>query len=161
MITRTPLVVSLCGIRCTRGDAGCVSRDTLSTAFVRALIRTRPQVIRIKERVEEKSGIPPDQQRLIFNGKQMCVAHRLVSYFSLRALRRKGLVVCALSVYLLCSHDLSPESHYSLLLHALLEGTTRSQSHNTRCRGVPCCTSCWHCEEEDGEDMVTTTTTRA
>lgn len=29
------------------------------------------QVSRIKERVEEKEGIPPVQQRLIYGGKQM------------------------------------------------------------------------------------------
>ncbi|XTI86175.1 ubiquitin [Cenococcum geophilum] len=31
------------------------------------------KVSRIKERVEEKEGIPPAQQRLIYGGKQMCV----------------------------------------------------------------------------------------
>jgi hypothetical protein len=30
-----------------------------------------PQISRIKERVEEKEGIPPAQQRLIYGGKQM------------------------------------------------------------------------------------------
>lgn len=31
------------------------------------------QISKIKERVEEKEGIPPVQQRLIYGGKQMCV----------------------------------------------------------------------------------------
>lgn len=33
------------------------------------------KVSKIKERVEEKEGIPPVQQRLIYGGKQMYVAH--------------------------------------------------------------------------------------
>lgn len=40
----------------------------------RAQLLTSPptqQVSRIKERVEEKEGIPPVQQRLIYGGKQM------------------------------------------------------------------------------------------
>jgi ubiquitin-like protein Nedd8 len=35
------------------------------------LLTPHPQIERIKERVEEKEGIPPPQQRLIFGGKQM------------------------------------------------------------------------------------------
>ncbi|XP_054011034.1 NEDD8 [Hylaeus anthracinus] len=34
-------------------------------------IEPTDKVERIKERVEEKEGIPPPQQRLIFSGKQM------------------------------------------------------------------------------------------
>ena len=32
------------------------------------------QITRIKEKVEEQSGVPPQQQRLIFRGRQMSVA---------------------------------------------------------------------------------------
>jgi ubiquitin-like protein Nedd8 len=37
------------------------------------LLKRPKQVSRIKERVEEKEGIPPVQQRLIYGGKQMYV----------------------------------------------------------------------------------------
>jgi hypothetical protein len=33
----------------------------------------RAQITRIKEKVEEQSGVPPPQQRLIFSGRQLCV----------------------------------------------------------------------------------------
>ena len=35
------------------------------------LANTTPKVSQIKEKVEEKEGIPPAQQRLIYGGKQM------------------------------------------------------------------------------------------
>lgn len=44
------------------------------------------KVERIKERVEEKEGIPPQQQRLIYSGKQMWVS--IMSRFPLQHLQR-------------------------------------------------------------------------
>eukprot|EP00037_Helgoeca_nana_P038169 m.19234 g.19234 ORF g.19234 m.19234 type:complete len:76 (+) comp9897_c0_seq1:178-405(+) len=44
---------------------------TLTGKEIEIDVEPTDTVIRIKERVEEKSGIPPDQQRLIFTGKQM------------------------------------------------------------------------------------------
>lgn len=51
--------------------------NTLVCAFSTVLtpilcsISVKMKVERIKERVEEKEGIPPQQQRLIYSGKQM------------------------------------------------------------------------------------------
>ncbi|EEH07737.1 hypothetical protein HCEG_01207 [Histoplasma capsulatum var. duboisii H88] len=44
---------------------------TLSGKEMELDIEPDYKVSRIKERVEEKEGIPPSQQRLIFGGKQM------------------------------------------------------------------------------------------
>ena len=43
--------------------------------MMRVLIATfsQPQIERIKERIEEREGIPPPQQRLIFGGKALYV----------------------------------------------------------------------------------------
>jgi hypothetical protein len=38
----------------------------------------QPQITRIKEKVEEQSGVPPPQQRLIFGGRQLCVRFAFV-----------------------------------------------------------------------------------
>ena len=37
-------------------------------------------VIRLKERIEEKEGIPPEQQRLIFGGKALADEKNIESY---------------------------------------------------------------------------------
>lgn len=39
--------------------------------MLKRLVFVYIKVERIKERVEEKEGIPPQQQRLIYSGKQM------------------------------------------------------------------------------------------
>lgn len=55
----------------------CISKfpliipQTLTGKEIEIDIEPTDKVDRIKERVEEKEGIPPQQQRLIFSGKQM------------------------------------------------------------------------------------------
>ncbi|KAI8147900.1 ubiquitin-related domain-containing protein [Fennellomyces sp. T-0311] len=44
---------------------------TLTGKEIEIDIEPNDKISRIKERVEEKEGIPPPQQRLIFGGKQM------------------------------------------------------------------------------------------
>ncbi|OON22074.1 ubiquitin family protein [Opisthorchis viverrini] len=44
---------------------------TLTGKEIEIDIEPTDKVERIKERIEEKEGIPPPQQRLIFSGKQM------------------------------------------------------------------------------------------
>lgn len=48
--------------------------QTLTGKEIEIDIEPTDKVDRIKERVEEKEGIPPQQQRLIFSGKQMYVS---------------------------------------------------------------------------------------
>jgi ubiquitin-like protein Nedd8 len=48
---------------------------TLTGKEIELDIESDYKVAQIKEKVEEKEGIPPVQQRLIFGGKQMFVLH--------------------------------------------------------------------------------------
>ncbi|CDQ67377.1 unnamed protein product [Oncorhynchus mykiss] len=47
------------------------NKQTLTGKEIEIDIEPTDKVERIKERVEEKEGIPPQQQRLIYSGKQM------------------------------------------------------------------------------------------
>ncbi|KAI9203823.1 ubiquitin [Polychytrium aggregatum] len=53
---------------------------TLTGKEIEIDIEPSDTIGRIKERVEEKEGIPPAQQRLIFGGKQMADDRSVVSY---------------------------------------------------------------------------------
>lgn len=75
---------------------------TLTGKEIEIDIESDDSIARIKERVEEKEGIPPPQQRLIFGGKQMsddkkamdynvCSLHAAANYASLPSFLRARL----------------------------------------------------------------------
>ena len=53
---------------------------TLTGKEVELDVEVSDTIVRIKERMEEKEGIPPIQQRLIFGGKQMPVVTTAKDY---------------------------------------------------------------------------------
>ena len=53
---------------------------TLTGKEIEIDIESDDTISRIKERVEEKEGIPPPQQRLIFGGKQMSDEKKACEY---------------------------------------------------------------------------------
>lgn len=58
-------------IRPLRAPPQMIKVKTLTGKEIEIDIEPTDSIERIKERVEEKEGIPPVQQRLIFGGKQM------------------------------------------------------------------------------------------
>ena len=95
---------------------------TLTGKEIEIDIESDDTVSRIKERVEEKEGIPPPQQRLIFGGKQM--------------VRSSETNVAA------PAHP--PVSTLMLCPPAALRRTTRRPQLTTS-RGALCFTSCLRC----------------
>ncbi|KAI8054129.1 Appbp1-Uba3-Nedd8, an E1-ubiquitin-like protein complex with Atp [Syncephalis plumigaleata] len=53
---------------------------TLTGKEIEIDVETTDPIIRVKERIEEKEGIPPVQQRLIYSGKQMSDEKTLDDY---------------------------------------------------------------------------------
>jgi hypothetical protein len=62
--------------------------DLVCRFFLALKLVSVPQVERIKERVEEKEGIPPPQQRLIFSGKHVFAYYFLKVYMVYIILQR-------------------------------------------------------------------------
>ncbi|CAM4767323.1 unnamed protein product [Rotaria magnacalcarata] len=66
---------------------------TLTGKEIEVDIDGTDKIERIKERVEEKEGIPPPQQRLIFGGKQMMDDKTVSEYNIIRIVQQTNIFI--------------------------------------------------------------------
>ncbi|KAI8919121.1 hypothetical protein DFJ77DRAFT_263245 [Powellomyces hirtus] len=105
---------------------------TLTGKEIEIDIEPNDKITRIKERVEEKEGIPPAQQRLIFGGKQMYVAP------------------------FAHPHTCTPDSQVCVQNPT---GLMRRRLPSTLLRPDLCCIWSWRCEGECGSAQLNIQTT--
>ncbi len=59
----------------------------------------------LKHKIQEKEGIPPDQQRIIFGGKQLQGADKTIGDFDIEArIIRSSVCMCVCFLWLLCCY---------------------------------------------------------
>ncbi|KAK2461312.1 hypothetical protein APHAL10511_006839 [Amanita phalloides] len=92
MLEASPVTVTVTHLVSTFAQGILILQSTLFVMLIKTLtgkeieldIDSSDKITRIKEKVEEQSGVPPQQQRLIFGGRQM-PDERMVSEFNISA----------------------------------------------------------------------------
>lgn len=77
---RTLTVLTLCLALCVNAAAMQIFVKTLTGKTITLEVEPTDAVLAVKAKVQEREGIPPEQQQLIFAGKQLEDSKMLTEY---------------------------------------------------------------------------------
>ena len=77
---RTLTVLTLCLALCVNAAAMQIFVKTLTGKTITLEVEPTDAVLAVKAKVQERDGIPPEQQQLIFAGKQLEDSKTLTEY---------------------------------------------------------------------------------